>query len=322
MRLATVLTPVSEDNLQLAAQCGVSDVVTHYPGRSLDDLLKVQKMIESFGMKLSVIEGYLPIEEIKVGRDDGSELNDLKLLVQQMGEAGVPVLCYNFMAGTDWVRTRLDVPARGGARVTGFDLKEVEQAVLLGHDAAGTRGASTDKHISAEELWINLEHLLVELIPVAERAGVVLAMHPDDPPLPELQGKARIMNSVENFERLVQLVPSANNSICFCQGTFAEIGVDIPATIHRLGQHISYVHFRDVRGTAESFMETFHDDGPTDMVAAMQAYKDIGFEGPIRPDHVPQLVGEDHGEPGYTMLGRLYAYGYMRGLIQATSAED
>ena len=321
MRLATVLTPMSEENLQLAAQCGVSDVVTHYPGRSASDLAKVQQTVESFGMMLSVIEGYLPIEAIKIGRDDGSELDDLKLLVQQMGDAGVPILCYNFMAGTDWVRTRLDVPARGGARVTAFDLKEVERAVLLGHDAAGTRDTSSES-IRAEELWINLDRLLQELVPVAERAGVLLAMHPDDPPLPELQRKARIMNSVENFEHLVRLVPSRSNSICFCQGTFAEIGVDIPEAIHRLGQHISYVHFRDVCGTAESFTETFHDDGPTDMVAAMQAYKDVGFEGPIRPDHVPQLVGEEQGEPGYTMLGRLFAYGYMRGLMQATRPND
>ena len=96
------------------------------------------------------------------------------------------------------------------------------------------------------------------------------------------------------------------------------MGVDIPATIRRLGRHIRYIHFRDVRGTPESFVETFHDNGATDMAAAMRAYRDIGFSGPIRPDHVPQLIGEDDGEPGYTMLGRLFAYGYIRGLIQAT----
>jgi mannonate dehydratase len=86
----------------------------------------------------------------------------------------------------------------------------------------------------------------------------------------------------------------------------------------RLGNHIRYVHFLDVRGTATSFTETFHDNGPTDMVAAMRAYRSVGFDGPIRPDHVPQLVGEEGGEPGYTMKGRLFAYGYMRGLMQAT----
>ena len=143
-------------------------------------------------------------------------------------------------------------------------------------------------------------------------------MHPDDPPLHELLGRPRIMNSVENFERLLQLVPSPHNGICFCQGTFAEMGADIPDAIRRLGSHINYVHFRDVNGTAESFTESFHDNGKTDMAAAVRAYREVRFTGPIRPDHVPQLVGEDDGEPGYTMLGRLYAYGYMKGLFQAT----
>ncbi|MEO1981929.1 MAG: mannonate dehydratase, partial [Fuerstiella sp.] len=113
----------------------------------------------------------------------------------------------------------------------------------------------------------------------------------DDPPLAEFAGRARIMNCVDSFERLVRLVPSASNAVCFCQGTFVEMGVDVPATIRRLGEHIRYVHFRDVQGTAESFTETFHDNGPTDMAEAMRAYRDIGFDGPIRPDHVPQLEG-------------------------------
>ena len=96
------------------------------------------------------------------------------------------------------------------------------------------------------------------------------------------------------------------------------MGVDLADAIRRLGPRINYVHFRDVRGTAERFTETFHDNGPTDMFAAMKAYRDAGFDGPIRPDHVPQLVGEENGEPGYTMLGRLFAYGYIRALMQAT----
>jgi mannonate dehydratase len=309
---------MSERNLTLAAQCGVTDVVARYPGPALDDLLAVKREIELFGLRLSVIEGYLPIENIKLGRDDGSELAALQTLVRHMGTAGVPILCYNFMAGTDWVRTRLDLPERGGAKVTAFDLADVPKAVLLGHDSATTMRPPDAGRVSVEQLWASLEAMLKELVPVAEDSGVVLAMHPDDPPLAELLGKARIMNTVAGFERLVSLVDSPANAICFCQGTFAEMGVDIPATIRRLGPHIRYVHFRDVRGTAESFAETFHDNGPTDMVAAMRAYREVGFDGPIRPDHVPQMHGEDDGEPGYTMQGRLFAFGYIRGLMQAT----
>lgn len=314
MQLATVLTPLSPENLQLAAQCGVTDVVSRYPGPRFDDLLMLRGRIEAFGLRLAAIEGGLPLESIKVGRDDGTEIESLQRLLRHMGDAGVPILCYNFMAGTDWVRTKLDIPARGGAVVTGFDLADIAHALSL--DAR--RGSVTHDVIEAKQLWSNLERLLTELLPVAEKAGVTLCMHPDDPPLPRLLGKDRIMNSVEAFERLMQLAPSPHNAICFCQGTFATMGVDIPATIRRLGAHIKYVHFRDVRGAPENFVETFHDDGPTDMAAAMRAYRDIGFNGPIRPDHVPQFINEQ-GEPGYTMLGRLHAWGYIRGLIDATA---
>ena len=314
MRLATVLTPISDENLTLAAQCGVTDVVGRYPGTNLDDLLRLRDRIESFGMKLAAIEGYLPIERSKVGKDDGSEIAAMKTLFQNMQTAGIPLLCYNFMAGSDWVRTRVDLPERGGAKVTGFRLAEVHQAMSL----SATASTIDRETISVDQLWKNLETFLRNLIPAAEAAGVTMCMNPDDPPLPELLGKSRIMNSVENFERLVDLVPSPSNAICFCQGTFATMGVDIPATILRLGRHIRYIHFRDVRGTPESFVETFHDNGVTDMAAAMRAFRQIGYSGPIRPDHVPQLYGEDDGEPGYTMLGRLFAYGYIRGLMQAT----
>lgn len=305
---------MSEYNLTLASQCGVEDITVRYPGPEPENLLRQQRQIEAHGLRLAIVEGCLPIERLKLARDDGSDLAAMKSLIRQMGQARVPILCYNFMAGTDWVRTRLDAPERGGARVTEFDLRAAEHAVSLSATASSISG----EPISADQLWANLERLLRELVPVAEESGVFLAMHPDDPPLPEFQGKARIMNSVESFERLVRLVPSAHNGICFCQGTFAAMGADIPATIRRLGRHIRYVHFRDVRGNGPGrFVETFHDNGPTDMVAAMAAYREAGFTGPMRPDHVPQLIGEENGEPGYTMLGRLFAYGYMRGLMQA-----
>lgn len=318
MRLATVLTPMSDENLQLAAQCGVTDVVHRYPGEDIAVLRAARQRIASFGMTLSVVEGYLPIENIKLGCDDGREIRLLQTLIRQMAELDIRILCYNFMAGTDWVRTRVDAPERGGAKVTAFDLTEVDAAMRLGYRPADRNYDDLARKLTPAKLWDQLERLLNELLPVAEDCGVTLTMHPDDPPLPELLGKSRIMHNVEGFERLVRLAPSPANAICFCQGTFAAMGIDISATIRRLGPHIKYVHFRDVRGGPSSFAETFHDNGPTDMAAAMRAYREIGFSGPMRPDHVPQMVGEDDGEPGYTMLGRLFAYGYIRGLMHAT----
>lgn len=313
MRLATVLTPPTDEYFAWAAQCGVTDYVARYPRGENDDLPTMQRRASAFGLQLSVVEGYLPIEQLKLGRDDGRELAAMKSLLAQMGDLGIPLLCYNFMAGTDWVRTQLAAPERGGALVTAFRLADVERAMSL----SATAQSGLHETISSTALWQNLDRFLQELLPAAERFGVTLAAHPDDPPLPQLLGKDRILNSVAGFERLIALAPSERNAICFCQGTFAIMGVDIPDTIRRLGRHIKYVHFRDARGTPSDFAETFHDNGPTDMAAAMQAYRDIGFTGPMRPDHVPQMTGEDDGEPGYTMLGRLFAYGYIRGLMDS-----
>lgn len=228
-----------------------------------------------------------------------------------MGACGVPVLCYNFMPSDDWTRTAIDVPERGGALVTEFDEAKVEEAPEL-------EGQTITAHItSSEELWANLEHFLREVVPVAEEAGVVLALHPDDPPMPMLRGKPQIIYDVDCIERAVKLVPSPSNGVCFCQGTFASAGVDIPAAIRRLGDAIKFVHFRDVVGTVPHFREAWQDTGDSDMVDAIAAYKEIGFTGPIRPDHVPTMEGESNEHPGYHMMGRLWAIGYIKGIMQA-----
>lgn len=315
MKLASVLHPLSDYNLALAAQTGVEEIVIRCPGPDLALIDDMQAKIESYGMRVGVVEGGLPIDSIKLGRDDGTEMARMKDLVRHLGERGIPIVCYNFMAGTDWIRTSVDSLERGGARVTAFELADLDRARIPGRDPYGEKGL--ERGADREGLWRALEAFLTEIVPVAEEASVIMAMHPDDPPLPSLLGNDRIMYNVEGFERLVQLVASPANAIAFCQGTFSEMAIDIPATIRRLGPHIAYVHFRDVRGTPESFVETWQDNGQTDMVEAMRAYREVGFDGPMRPDHVPQLIGEE-GTPGYTMLGRLYAYGYIRGLIQAT----
>jgi len=315
MKLASVLNPLSDHNLTLAAQTGVDEIVIRNQKPGGPTIAETQSQVESFGMRVGVVEGALPIGQIQLGRDDGSQLAEMKALIRNVGELGIPIICYNFMAGTDWIRTSDTTRERGGALVTAFDMAQVADAHIPGRQNYGEEGL--EGGVTADELWVNLENFLTEVVPVAEEAGVVLAMHPDDPPVPALLGNERIMYNVAGFQRLVELVPSPSNAIALCQGTFSEMGVDIPATIRALGPHIAYVHFRDVRGTADNFVETWQDNGQTDMVAAMRAYREVGFDGPMRPDHVPILAGEE-GTPGYTMLGRLYAFGYIRALIQAT----
>jgi mannonate dehydratase len=145
---------------------------------------------------------------------------------------------------------------------------------------------------------------------------VVLACHPDDPPMSPFRDYDQIMISPEAFDRMFSLSSSSAHGMCYCQGSFASMGVDVIENIRHFGDRIKYVHFRDVRGSVPNFTETFHDNGPNDMAEAIQTYIDIGFDGPIRPDHVPVLHGEPIDYAGYTMLGRLHAIGYMQGLIE------
>lgn len=310
MRIGTVLTPPTNQFFRWAAQVGVTDFVSRYHGiDTLEGLTRVRDRAAGFGLRLSVVEGYLPIDQIVLGTPGRDEqIAEISRLITNMGKLGIGVLCYNFMLA-DWTRTSMNVHTRGGAITSGFDL-----------DALAGRLVSPDRRIAREKLWENLEYFLTRVVPVAETADVKLAMHPDDPPLPSLMGADQIMFDPESFERLAGLVPSAANGMCLCQGTFSEMGLDVPATIRRLAKFIHYVHFRDVRGTAAKFAETFHDDGQTDMHAAMKTYAEIGFRGVMRPDHVPKLENEEGDGSGYSMLGRLFAVGYMRGLIHAVQS--
>ena len=315
MRIALVLNPLTDVNMRLARQIGVTDIVAALPPEQRGPvwdfmpLLQLRKRVEDAGLTLSVIESIPITDRVKLGlpgRDE--DIENYCQSIRNMGAAGIPILCYNFMAVFNWMRTSTGTRGRGGALVTSFDYNLVKNAPLT---EAG--------QVFDQRMWDNFEYFLTRVVPVAEEAGVKLALHPDDPPISPIRGLARIMRSVDAFKRVIEMVPSDHNGITFCGGCFAEMGADLPATIRYFGERgkIFFAHFRNVKGTCPAFVESFHDDGDVDMAAVMQAYLDVGFEGPIRPDHVPTLEGEDNDRPGYTMLGRLFAVGYMKGLLDA-----
>jgi mannonate dehydratase len=264
------------------------------------------------GFDLVAIEDSPPLDRVRLGLPGREEqLDAFCEQLRAMGAAGIPTLCYNWVSVYSWARTGLAVPARGGALTTEYD-----------HAAMSAAPSWPDAGIATETaLWENLEYFLRRVVPVAEEAGVSLALHPDDPPISPIRGIGRIMTTVDAFHRVLELVPSERNGIAMCQGNFALMTDDLPALIRELGVDgaIKFVHFRDVRGTPSHFVETFHDDGPTDMLECLRAYEDIGFDGVLRPDHVPTLHGESNDKPGYAILGRLYAIGYIRGLIESVS---
>jgi mannonate dehydratase len=277
-------------------------------------ILALQELHASQGLTLTAIEDTAPMDKARLGlpgRDE--EISHVIDQIRAMGACGIPVLCYNWMALTSWARTTTEVELRGGALATGYD-----DAVNRSAPPVVEPGS-----ITAEQLWDGLDYFLRAVVPVAEESGVRLGVHPDDPPLPVVRGVPRIISSIDAYRRVVDIVPSRSNGITLCQGNTTLMTDDLPSVIRELGgrDKIAFVHFRDIRGTAENFIEVFHDEGQTDMVACMRAYRDVGFSGPLRPDHVPTLAGEDNSRPGYAAHGRLFAVGYIEGMRQAVYSE-
>lgn len=325
IKIAEVFSPQQSTLSKMVKQCGVDHVVggiSLYPISNAGDdeqpwsyksLSHTKAAYEDAGFKLEVIESRPPMGRTKLGlpgRDE--EIRVVCDLIRNMGSLEIPVWCCEWMAAIGVLRTSNTIPSRGGALVTGYDHH------LMRNEPLTEYGVVTD-----EQMWDNLKYFLERVVPVAEKANVKLAMHPDDPPLSPIRGISRIMRSVENFQKLIDLVPSPVNGVALCQGNFTLMTDDLPHVIRHFGKQgkIFFVHFRDVRGTPEKFEETFHDDGKTDMLACMKAYRDIGYEGVCRPDHIPTMEGDNNDHPMYSSIGRLFAIGYIKGLREAVYAE-
>lgn len=302
---------------QLARQMGVRNAICKCapeltglnPPWDIDTLRTIQTRFAESDITLYGLEGdQFDMSRIKLGlpgRDE--DLEHYCRMLRHMGELGIPLLCYNFMAGIGWHRTHGDALTRGGALTSRFNVADVPTTLT----DAGT--------VSEEKMWQNFAYFIRNVMPSAEKAGVQMGMHPDDPPLPSLRGISRILYQPGNFEKAMTLAPSSNNGVTFCQANFKLMGCDIEHWARRFAaqKKIFFVHFRDIRGNAANFEETFHDDGSTDMPAMLDLYHKSGFNGPLRVDHVPTMAGESNTHPGYETLGRLFALGYTKGILQA-----
>ncbi|MDA3873873.1 MAG: mannonate dehydratase [Kiritimatiellae bacterium] len=316
MLLTDFLPATPDRSWEYALQCGVTHAIckcapelTGLPAPDHPETLEiVRERFASAGITLTGLEGdQFDMQRIKLGLPGCEEdLERYRAMLANMGRNNIGLICYNFMASIGWFRTQPYVPIRGGAISNRFRASEMQPGEV-----------SDDRKISEERVWENYGHFIQSVLPAAEASGVKMGLHPDDPPISPLRGVGRILTSADGFERAMSLSDSPSHGITFCQANFSLMGTDLKKSATRFADRIVFVHLRDVEGTAEDFTETFHDNGPTDMAAILKHYHELGFTGPIRVDHVPSLAGEEDLPHGYAMLGRLFATGYMKGILDA-----
>jgi mannonate dehydratase len=308
IRLGMFLPPVSDHRWKLAAQVGIHNAVCRInPVYDLFDLKSMSAAQQGFrdaGFEIAVLEGdQFDMSRIKLGlpgRDE--DLEKYQMMLRNMGRLGIPVLCYNFMAGIGWFRSRTDIPYRGGAITSRWSRDDVPEEPLK---------------FSHEKLWDNYAYFLKAVLPAAEEAGVVMCLHPDDPPVPELKGYPRIFTSASAFRRMLDLANSPNAGITFCAATFRAMGEDDMALIREWKDKIHFVHLRDNQPVPGGFMETFHDNGPTNLAERIKLLSELKMDVLLRPDHAPTMFGENNDEPGYAALGRIFAIGYFKGILDS-----
>ena len=305
---------LNDEVLTFASQLGVGNIVGNTPDQQgqnywgFRSLLSMRTLVESYGLKLYAIENmprhfYDKLRHGLPGRDE--QLANVITSIENMGRAGIRCLGYEWMLDSVW-RTEASPTGRGGAVVTKYDHALAENAPTFEH------GEFDD-----EAVWENYRYFLQAVVPVAEEHGVMLAFHPDDPPVPSIRGTARIFRSTEAYRRVIEMVPSPCNGLEFCQGTVSEwcqTSEEVYEAIRYFASRgkIGYVHFRNVRGTVPAFEETFIDEGKVDMLEAMRAYHESGFDGVLIVDHTPGVVGDTP----WGHRGRAYGIGYMRGLLK------
>ena len=378
MKLVEFVPPVKHPLWKLCLQMGITEVIvkvnpdlTGLPDPwKYETLKKIVDGLAAEGLKVVGLEGdpfdMSPIKEYGAGDDNccvehadcagqhpettlhvstrSTWLNNsasreealahYRELLESMSRLGIKLLCYNFMVGTGWARTGVR-EGRGGAKATYFSLPETPTLPLK---------------LTKDQVWANYEYFIKSVMPTAEKFGIRMGLHPDDPCLDSLGGYARIFGSVEAYDRAYAIYPSPSNAVTFCQANFklmftedssqtAEPNSSADSVPLRLcvknnptetlcnvarhfGKRIAFIHIRDVEGDKTDFTELFHDQGDTDQFALMRTYRELGLDVPVRGDHVPEMEGDrklvEDAIPGYFNMGRLFANGYLKALLKGT----
>lgn len=324
MKLSMLIPPNDRALAALAAQMGIKFAITKAapelsgknPPFDFASLKSVKDGFAERGLELIGLEGdQFDMSPIKLGLPGRGEwIGRYAQMLRNMGELGIRLLCLNWMASVGWFRTDAAAPARGGALTTSFDASRPPEAPEI--PGGG---------ISEEKLRENLYRFLDAVLPVAEEAGVKMALHPDDPPISPLRGIGRILKSAQDYEKVFARYDSAFLGATFCQATFKVAGenvAELSADWIRRGK-IFFVHVRDARGNARNFTETFIDEERGFVADMLARYDRCGFDGPIRSDHAPAMFGEAQENfsggisAGYGTLGHIFSCGYIKGCCDA-----
>ena len=346
MKLVEFVPPTPHPLWKLCLQMGIDEVIVKVnpdltgltdPWR-YETLKKIVDGLKAAGLTVVGLEGdpfdMSPIKQYgeEGMRDEGwrqrreETLAHYRELLESMAKLGIRLLCYNFMVGAGWSRTGVR-EGRGGAKATYFSQAEYEarfQAVSrTGSDGQDAQRPSGSMRLTKGQVWANYECFIRAVMPTAERVGVRMGLHPDDPCLPSLGGYARIFETVADYDRAYALCPSPSNAVTYCQANFKLMGADLIETARHFGSRIAFIHVRDVEGDKTDFTELFHDQGTADQFALMRIYREIGLDVPVRGDHVPEMEGDrritEDCIPGYFTMGRLFANGYLKALLAGTS---
>lgn len=342
-----MLTP---ENYRFARQVGATHIIAHLtdyfntgtalPGESpsggswglanshiwtVDELAALKAGIEAEGLRLAAIENFDPGQWHDIlldGPRRDEQIENIKTLIHNLGAVDIPTIGYNFSLTNVWGWSK-GPWARGGAVATGWvkELAPAESPIPNGqvwnmtydlNAPPGDIGA-----VSADEIWRRYAHFMKQVIPAAEAAGVRLALHPADPPLAVLRGTARLVYRPEQYQAILDLIPSPANALEFCIGTLSEMVSDAmdvyqaTETYARQGR-IAYVHLRNVHGKVPNYHEVFIDEGDTDMFRILEILDDSGFDGVVIPDHVPEMTCD---APWHA--GMAHAVGWIKAALTA-----
>ncbi len=288
---------------------------------TVDELLQIKEQLAKHDLVLAGIENFDPAHWYDVlldGPKRDQHIENCKTIIRNVGSAGIPIFGYNFSLAGVAGRVK-GAFARGGAESVGMegDNEMLQTPIPNGmiwnmvYDPHAEEGLVST--ITYEELWRRLSLFLHEILPVAEAAGVVMAAHPDDPPLPMVRSQPRLVYKPDLYQKLIDIHPSPSNQLEFCLGTLSEMveGDIYEITDHYTGQHrVAYIHFRNVVGKVPHYRETFIDEGDIDMRKIIDILRKNRFDGILIPDHTPLMTC---AAPWHA--GMAFAMGYAKALL-------